>query len=136
HAGVRQARTRAAGGDRRAAADRCRAEGPRDGPARLSRRPRGRGRPPLLARGRRRGRVVALARGRVRRPPEDRLLNRLEIRLVIALAVIVATWVIAKLIDRYISRRTLDPATATRYRVLRRSIFGAIVFIGFLSAML
>src|SRR5258708_36136987 len=43
---------------------------------------------------------------------------------------------IAKQIDARISRRTLDPATATRYRVLRRSIFSSIVFIGIMSALL
>jgi small-conductance mechanosensitive channel len=43
---------------------------------------------------------------------------------------------IAKLIDSRISRRTLDPAVATRYRVLRRSIFSSIVFIGIMSALL
>ena len=43
---------------------------------------------------------------------------------------------IAKLIDSRIGRRTLDPAVATRYRVLRRSIFSSIVFIGIMSALL
>jgi small-conductance mechanosensitive channel len=43
---------------------------------------------------------------------------------------------VAKLIDARISRRTLDPAVATRYRVLRRSIFTSIVFIGIMSALL
>jgi small-conductance mechanosensitive channel len=42
---------------------------------------------------------------------------------------------IAKLIDSRISRRTLDPAVAT-LRVLRRSIFSSIVFIGIMSALL
>ena len=34
------------------------------------------------------------------------------------------------------ARLDLDPAAATRYRVLRRSIFAAIVFVGVLSALL
>ncbi len=33
-------------------------------------------------------------------------------------------------------RQTLDPVVATRYRVLRRSIFSAIVFVGIMSALL
>jgi small-conductance mechanosensitive channel len=39
-------------------------------------------------------------------------------------------------IDGRMARLDLDPAAATRYRVLRRSIFAAIVFIGVLSALL
>src|SRR4051794_41584933 len=34
------------------------------------------------------------------------------------------------------ARLNLDPAAVTRYRVLRRSIFAAIVFIGILTALL
>src|SRR5947208_13041375 len=34
------------------------------------------------------------------------------------------------------ARLNLDPAAVTRYRVLRRSIFAAIIFIGILSALL
>jgi small-conductance mechanosensitive channel len=50
--------------------------------------------------------------------------------------VIVLASALAKLIDARISRRDLDAATATRYRVLRRSIFSAIVFVGIMSALL
>src|SRR6266566_9379887 len=57
-------------------------------------------------------------------------------RIVIALAMIVFAGVVAKLIDARISRRSLDPSAATRYRVLRRSIFSTIVFIGVMSALL
>jgi small-conductance mechanosensitive channel len=57
-------------------------------------------------------------------------------RLGLAAAVIVLAGALAKLIDARIARRDLDPATATRYRVLRRSIFTAIVFVGILSALL
>jgi small-conductance mechanosensitive channel len=39
-------------------------------------------------------------------------------------------------IDGRMARLNLDPAAVTRYRVLRRSIFAAIVFIGLLSALL
>jgi small-conductance mechanosensitive channel len=42
----------------------------------------------------------------------------------------------AKLVDWRISRRTLAPGVATRYRVLRRSLFAAIVFVGVVSALL
>jgi small-conductance mechanosensitive channel len=57
-------------------------------------------------------------------------------RVVIAAAVILATALLAKAIDIRISRRQLDPASATRYRILRRSIFMSIVVIGVLSALL
>lgn len=57
-------------------------------------------------------------------------------RVVIAGAMIVLASAVAKLIDARIGRRHLDPATATRYRVLRRSIFSAIVFVGIMSALL
>ena len=57
-------------------------------------------------------------------------------RLAIAGVVIVLTAVLAKLIDARIARRDLDAAAATRYRVLRRSIFFAIVVVGVLSALL
>jgi small conductance mechanosensitive channel len=57
-------------------------------------------------------------------------------RLVIVAAVLLVTGVVARLIDRRIARRDLAPGTATRYRVLRRSISTAVVMIGFLSALL
>jgi small-conductance mechanosensitive channel len=57
-------------------------------------------------------------------------------RIVIAGAVIAITAVVAQVTDARIGRRQLDPAAATRYRVLRRSIFSAIVFVGILSALL
>jgi small-conductance mechanosensitive channel len=50
--------------------------------------------------------------------------------------VIVLAGAAAKVTDARIGRRDLDPAAATRYRVLRRSIFSAIVFVGVLSALL
>jgi small-conductance mechanosensitive channel len=57
-------------------------------------------------------------------------------RLIVAGAVLVLASALAKLIDRAIARRQLDPETATRYRVLRRSVMTAIVAVGLLSALL
>jgi len=57
-------------------------------------------------------------------------------RVAIAAGMIVLAGAVAKLIDARIGRRHLDPATVTRYRVLRRSIFSAIVFVGIMSALL
>ena len=57
-------------------------------------------------------------------------------RVVIAAVVIVAVSVLAKLIDWRIARRHLPPEAVTRYRVLRRLLFAAIVFVGVMSALL
>jgi small conductance mechanosensitive channel len=57
-------------------------------------------------------------------------------RAVVAAAVIVAAAIVAKLVDRHMARRELAPGSVTRYRVLRRSIMGAIVAFGILSALL
>ncbi|MGN6799434.1 MAG: mechanosensitive ion channel family protein [Gaiellaceae bacterium] len=57
-------------------------------------------------------------------------------RLIIALGVLAVTIVAAKLVDWRISKRSLDPSVATRYRVLRRTLTAAIGFIGILSALL
>ena len=57
-------------------------------------------------------------------------------RSVIVVAVLVATAVVAKLIDHAIARHELDPAAKTRYRVLRRTAMTAIVVVGVLSALL
>ena len=46
------------------------------------------------------------------------------------------TVVVARLIDRRIARRDLPPEAITRYRVFRRSITTAILFVGLLSALL
>jgi small-conductance mechanosensitive channel len=53
------------------------------------------------------------------------------IAVVLGVAVLVAG-----LLDRAIARRELDPAQATRYRVLRRSIAVAVLAVGVLSALL
>jgi small conductance mechanosensitive channel len=57
-------------------------------------------------------------------------------RLVIVGVVMLITIVAARLIDRRIASRDLPPEAITRYRVLRRSITTAIVFVGLLSALL
>ena len=57
-------------------------------------------------------------------------------RLAVAAAMIAVAALVARLVDRRIARRELAPETATRYRVLRRSIWIAIVFVGVLSALL
>ena len=54
----------------------------------------------------------------------------------IALGVLVVAFFVAKLVDARMLRRDLAPEAATRYRVLRRTIFATIVFIGVMSALL
>ena len=56
--------------------------------------------------------------------------------VLIAAAVIAITWLVAKFVDWRISRRDLPPDVVTRYRVLRRTIFIVIVFLGVMSALL
>jgi small-conductance mechanosensitive channel len=57
-------------------------------------------------------------------------------RAAVAGGMIVAAGAVAKIVDWRISRRSLQPETATRYDVLRRSVMAAIVFVGVLSALL
>src|SRR5256884_4620482 len=57
-------------------------------------------------------------------------------RLLIVGVVLVVTIVVARLIDRRIARHQLAPEAITRYRVARRSVTTAIVFVGLLSALL
>jgi small-conductance mechanosensitive channel len=57
-------------------------------------------------------------------------------RVGIAVAMIVATLVVAKIVDNRIRRRDLPPEVVTRYTILRRTIVATIVFIGVLSALL
>jgi small-conductance mechanosensitive channel len=57
-------------------------------------------------------------------------------RLLIAVVMIVVASVAAKVVDWRISRRTLAPEAVTRYRVLRQTVFAAIVFVGIVSALL
>jgi small-conductance mechanosensitive channel len=56
-------------------------------------------------------------------------------RLVIVAAVIVGTVIVAKLVDLRMSRRKLPAGAETRYRVLRRSLMGVIIFIGVIVAL-
>lgn len=57
-------------------------------------------------------------------------------RLLVVCAVIAGAAIVAKLVDMRMARRELPPQSATRYRVLRRSLMGAIIFVGVLSALL
>jgi small-conductance mechanosensitive channel len=57
-------------------------------------------------------------------------------RLAIVLAVIAATVILARIIDWRMARRQLSPESATRYRVLRRSVTAAVLVVGILSALL
>ncbi len=57
-------------------------------------------------------------------------------RLVIVGAVLLVAVIVARMVDRRIARRELRPEAATRYRVLRRSVTIAIIFVGLLSALL
>ena len=57
-------------------------------------------------------------------------------RVLIAVGMIVIASLVAKLVDWRIARRTLAPGVVTRYRVLRRTVFAAIVFVGIASALL
>ncbi len=57
-------------------------------------------------------------------------------RAVIAAAVIAIAAVVAKLVDARMSRHELAPEAVTRYRVIRRAVMTAIVFVGVLSALL
>src|SRR5437667_107949 len=57
-------------------------------------------------------------------------------RLVVVAVVMLITIAVARLIDRRIASRQLAPEAITRYRVARRSVTTAIVFVGVLSALL
>jgi small-conductance mechanosensitive channel len=57
-------------------------------------------------------------------------------RLITVCIVIVVAAALAKLVDMRMAKRELAPGSATRYRVLRRSIMGAIIFVGVLTALL
>jgi small-conductance mechanosensitive channel len=57
-------------------------------------------------------------------------------RLIIMGVVLLVTTVVARLVDRRISRRDLPPEAITRYRVLRRSVTTALFVVGLLSALL
>jgi small-conductance mechanosensitive channel len=57
-------------------------------------------------------------------------------RVLISAAVILGASGVAKVVDWRISRHDLAPEAVTRYRVLRRTIVAAIVFVGVMSALL
>lgn len=57
-------------------------------------------------------------------------------RAAVVAGVIVVTVVAARIADRRMARRELDPQTATRYRVVRRSVSAGIAAVGVLSALL
>ena len=57
-------------------------------------------------------------------------------RLAIFGAVLLATFVVARIVDRRFARRDFPPEVVTRYRVLRRTVFTLIIFVGVLSALL
>jgi small-conductance mechanosensitive channel len=57
-------------------------------------------------------------------------------RLTVLGVVMLVTLIVARLADRRIARRELPPEAITRYRVVRRSVTTAIVFVGLLSALL
>jgi small conductance mechanosensitive channel len=57
-------------------------------------------------------------------------------RLAVFGAVLLLTVLVARLVDRAMTRTELDPAAVTRYRVLRRSILTMILFVGVFSALL
>lgn len=57
-------------------------------------------------------------------------------RIAVVCGVILVAAVFAKVVDMRMARREFAPGSATRYRVLRRSIMGAIIFVGVLSALL
>ena len=56
--------------------------------------------------------------------------------LFVAAVMVAVALGVAKLVDWRIARRDLAPEAVTRYRVLRRSIVTAIVFVGVMSALL
>jgi len=57
-------------------------------------------------------------------------------RFLTAAIVVVATLVLAWIVDKALSRHELAPEAATRYRTVRRVVISAIVFVGVLSALL
>src|SRR6476620_2033789 len=56
--------------------------------------------------------------------------------LLVAVVVIVLAAALAKIVDRRIRRHNLAPGSMTRYRVLRRTLFAVIIFVGVMSALL
>jgi small conductance mechanosensitive channel len=57
-------------------------------------------------------------------------------RVALAVVMIVIAWLVAKFVDWRISKHHLEPGAVTRYRMLRSTVFAAIVFVGVMSALL
>jgi small conductance mechanosensitive channel len=57
-------------------------------------------------------------------------------RLAVAGAAVLIAVVLAKIVDKALSRRELAPEAMTRYRTVRRVVMTTIVFVGVLSALL
>ena len=57
-------------------------------------------------------------------------------RIVIAAAVFLLVWVVARLVDWWLARRPVPPEVETRYRVLRRAVTTTIIVVGLFSALL
>jgi small-conductance mechanosensitive channel len=57
-------------------------------------------------------------------------------RIVIAAVVLLVVTLVARLVDWWLSRKTVPPEVETRYRVLRRAISVSIVAVGLFSALL
>ncbi len=57
-------------------------------------------------------------------------------RLVIAAAVLLVVTIVARVVDWWLSRKTVAPEVETRYRVLRRAVTTTIVAVGLFSALL
>jgi small conductance mechanosensitive channel len=58
-------------------------------------------------------------------------------RVAVAGGVIIATLIVARLVDRTLARKLeLGPETLTRYRVIRRSAIATVLVVGILSAFL
>jgi small-conductance mechanosensitive channel len=57
-------------------------------------------------------------------------------RIAILGGVLVASLVVAKLVDLRMSKRELAPGAETRYRVLRRTVMSVIVFVALMSGLL
>ena len=57
-------------------------------------------------------------------------------RVIFAAVLFLAVILLARLVDWWLSKRNLPPEIETRYRVLRRGITAAIIFVGLLSALL
>ena len=57
-------------------------------------------------------------------------------RLVIAAVVVLLVTGVARLVDWWLSRKTVPPEVETRYRVLRRAVTVTIIAVGLLSALL